>query len=222
MAVMDEFQKEREALKSASLSVRIKYFWDYNRGKVIIGIILLLIAGGFISAQLTKKEQVISGVFLNCFEQEYILGEFSEEFLLENEFNPKKQESYFVTDLPYQVGVQASDANMDVNQALYVYASSGVMDFIVSDSATMDDLAKKYFFIDLRDVLTEEECKALGNHFVTYENEDGEEVPILINIGKNEKMKKAYGDTCESLQLGVMLDNAHPENMNMFIEYLMK
>ena len=222
MAVMDEFKEEREALKSAPLSAKIKYFWDYNRGKVILGIILLLIAGGFISAQLTKKEQVISGVFLNCFEQEYILGEFSEEFLLENEFNPKKQETYFVTDLPYMVGEQAADANMDVNQALYVYASSGVMDFIVSDTDTMDDLAKKYFFIDLRDVLTEEEYKALETYFVTYENEEGEEVPILINIGKNEKMKNAYGSEYENLQMGVMLDNAHPENMNMFIEYLMK
>ena len=222
MAVMDEFQKEREALKNAPLSAKIKYFWDYNRGKVILGIILLLIAGGFISAQLTKKEQVVSGVFLNCFEQEYILEEFSEKFLEANEFNPKKQETYFVTDLPYMVGEKAADANMDVNQALYVYASSGVMDFIVSDPATMDDLAKKFFFIDLREVLTEEECKALETYFVTYENEEGEEVPILINIGKNEKMAKAYGEQYESLQMGVMLDNSHPENMNIFIEYLMK
>lgn len=222
MAVMDEFKEEREALKNAPLSTKLKYFWDYNRGKVILGIILLLIAGGFISAQLTKKEQVVSGVFLNCFEQEYILGEFSDEFLQENEFNPKKQETYFVTDLPYMVGEKAADANMDVNQALYVYASSGVMDFIVSDPDTMDDLAKKYFFIDLRDVLTEEESKALETYFVTYENEEGEEVPILINIGKNEKMQKAYGEEYENLQMGVMIDHAHPENMNILIDYLMK
>lgn len=222
MAVMDEFQKEREALKSAPFSVRIKYFWDYNRGKVIIGIILILIAGGFISAQLFKKEQVVSGVFLNCFEQEYILGEFSDEFLVENEFNPKKQETYFVTDLPYQVDGQAADASLDVDQALYVYSSSGVMDFFVSDPATMDDLARKYFFADLRDVLSEEECKALEPYFVTYENEEGEEVPVLIDIGKNERMAKAYGEDYESLQMGVMLDSAHPENMGMFIEYLMK
>ena len=222
MAVMDEFKEEREALKKAPLSVKIKYFWDYNRGKVILAIILILIAGGFISAQLTKKEQVVSGVFLNCFEQEYILGEFSEEFLVNNEFNPKKQETYFVTDLPYMVGEQAAEASMDVNQALYVYASSGVMDFIVSDSAAMDDLAKKYFFIDLRDVLTEEECKELEPYFVTYENEEGEEVPILIDIGKNEKMSKAYGDEYESLQMGVMIDNAHPENISAFVEYMMK
>lgn len=222
MAVMDEFKEEREALKNASLSKKLKYFWDYNRGKVFIGIILILIAGGFISAQLSKKEQVVSGVFLNCFEQEYILGEFSKEFLEENEFNPKKQETYFVTDLPYQADEKAADANMDVNQALYVYASSGVMDFIVSDPATMDDLAKKYFFIDLREVLTEEECKALESYFITYENEEGEEVPVLLNIGKNEKMAKAYGEEYETLQMGVMLDNSHPENMNIFIEYLMK
>ena len=222
MAVMDEFQKEREALKSAPLSARIKYFWDYNRGKVIIGIILLLIAGGFISAQLTKKEQVVSGVFLNCFEQKYVLGEFSEEFLTVNEFNSKKQETYFVTDLPYMVGESADSANVDVNQALYVYASSGVMDFIVSDPATMDDLAKKYFFIDLRDVLSEEKCKELEDKFVTYENEDGKLVPILINIGKNDKMVKAYGEEYDSLQMGIMLDNAHPENMDIIIDYLMK
>ena len=221
MAVMDEFQKEREALKNAPLSAKIKYFWDYNRGKVIIGIIFLVIVIGFISAQLTKKEQVISGVFLNCFEQEYILGDFSEEYLEKNEFNAKKQETYFVTDLPYQVGEQAADANMDGNQALYVYASAGVMDFIVSDSATMDDLAKKYFFVDLRDVLTDEEYKALESRCVTYENEDGEEVPILINIGKNEKMKKAYSDDYDNLQIGVMLDAAHPENIQTIIDYLM-
>ena len=220
MAVMDEFKEEREALKNAPLSAKIKYFWDYNRGKVIIGIILIFIAGGFIFAQVTKKEQVMSGVFLNCFEQEYILGEFSEEFLEKNEFNPRKQETYFITDLPYMVGEQAASANMDVNQALYVYASSGVMDFIVSDPTTMDDLAKKYFFIDLRDVLTEEECTALEKYFVTYENEAGEEVPILINIGKNERMTKAYGQEFDSLQMGVMLDHAHPENISKMIEYL--
>ena len=58
MAVMDEFQKEREALKNAPLSTKIKYFWDYNRGKVIIGIVLLVIGiaigGGIIIASLLK------------------------------------------------------------------------------------------------------------------------------------------------------------------------
>ena len=221
MAVMDEFKEEREALKNAPFSEKIKYFWDYNRGKVILGIILLLIAGGFISAQLTKKEQVVSGVFLNCFEQEYILGEFSEEFLVKNEFNPKRQETYFVTDLPYMVGEQAAYANTDVNQALYVYASSGVMDFIISDPATMDDLAKKYIFIDLREVLSEEKCKELENDFVTKKNEEGEEVPILINIGKNERMTKAYSEEYGNLQMGIMIDNAHPANMDIFVDYLM-
>ena len=222
MAVMDEFKEEREALKSAPLSVKIKYFWDYNRGKVILGIILILIAGGFISAQLSKKEQVVSGVFLNCYEQEYILGEFSEEFILENEFNPKKQETYFVTDLPYEVDKQAASANMDTNQALYVYASSGVMDFFIADPVVMNELANKYFFADLRDVLSEDDCIALEPYFVTYENEEGEEVPVLIDIGKNEKMAKAYGDEVESLQMGVLLDAAHPENMGEFVDYLMK
>ena len=222
MAVMDEFQKERESLKNAPISAKIKYFWDYNRGKVIIGIILLLIAGGFISAQLGKKEKVISGVFLNCFEQEYILGEFSEGFLKENEFNPRRQETYFVTDLPYQAGVKAADASMDVNQALYVYSSSGVMDFFVAEPATMDDLAKKYFFADLRDVLTEEECKTLEPYFVTYRNEAGEDIPVLIEIGKNDKMVKAYSEEYESLQMGVLLTSENTANIGAFIDYIMR
>ena len=45
---------------------------DKGTQSVIIGIILILIVCGFISAQIAKKEQVVSGVFLNCFEQEYI------------------------------------------------------------------------------------------------------------------------------------------------------
>ena len=222
MALMDEFQKERESLKKAPLGDRVKYFWDYNKGKVILGLFLLVLAGGVLFAQFSKKEHVISGAFLNCFEQEYILGEFSDAFLEENDFNPKRKETYFVTGLPYEVGEQADSVNMDTNQALYIYASSGVMDVIVADPVTMDDLAKKFFFTDIREVLTEEECKALEKYFVTYENEDGEEVPCLINIGKNEKMMKAYGETYESLQMGVMLDNAHPENIGAFIEFLMQ
>lgn len=222
MAVMDEFEKEREALKSAPLSAKLKYIWDYNKGKIIIGIILILIVGGFVSAQLSRKEQVISGVFLNCYEQEYILGEFSEEFLNENGFNPKKQETYFITDLTYEAGAKAAEASMDVNQALYVYASSGVMDFFVSDPTTMDDLAKKYFFADLTDVLSEEDYKALEPYFVSYENEEGEQVPVLLDLGKNERMAKAYGEEMETLYLGVLLDAAHPENVTALIEYLMK
>jgi hypothetical protein len=62
----------------------------------------------------------------------------------------------------------------------------------------------------------------LENKFVTYENEAGEQVPILINIGKNDKMSKAYGEEYESLQMGIMLDNAHPENMDIIVDYLMK
>ena len=95
------------------------------------------------------------------------------------------------------------------------------MDFIISDPATMDDLAKKYFFIDLREVLSEEKCKELENDFVTYKNEEGEEVPILINIGKNERMTKAYSEEYGNLQMGIMIDNAHPANMDIFVDYLM-
>ncbi len=218
MAVMDEFEKEREQVKNASFKKKLVYFLDYNKGKVIIAIILIAFLSWFLVTVLSKKEQVMCGIFLNCYEQEYITGEFSEEYLEKQSFDPKTQETYFVTDLTYQAG---SEVSVETNQALTVYASSGVMDFIVAEPEVLDELANKYYFADLTDVLSEEEYQALMPYFVFYENEEHELVPILIHIGKNERMQKAYGEEIEELCVGVLLDAPHTEGLADYIDYLM-
>lgn len=225
MAVMDEFKKERESIKDASLKKKLEYLWNYYWVQILIVAGFVLTIVGVFSVVTNKKESVLNGIYVNCYNADYVNGDLIEEFVEEQGIDLKKQEVYFVTDLTYRLddGMTSGSANKQTTQALTIYHESGTMDFVVAQKEIMEELALKNYFADLGDILTDEQYKAWESYFISFPNSKGEQVPVLIDMSKSEIVKDGYeGEAKESLVLGVVIGAPHKEMVGKYIEYLMR
>ena len=66
MPVMDEFKKEREAMKNGTPKQKLAYFWDYYKWHVIISVIVLVTAVSFIYQAVTRKSVALYALLLNA------------------------------------------------------------------------------------------------------------------------------------------------------------
>ena len=225
MAVMDEFKKERESIKTAPLSKKIEYIWNYYWVQILIVVGLILTIAGVFFVVTNKKEPVLNGIYVNCYKEDYVNGDLIEEFIEEQKIDLKEQEIYFVTDLTYRLddGMTSGTTNKQTTQALTIYHESGTMDFVAAQREVMEALALKNYFADLADILTEEQYAALEPYFISYPNSKGEQVPVLIDMSKSEILKDGYEeDAKDSLVLGVVTGAPHKEMVGKYIEYLMR
>lgn len=224
MAVKDEFKKERESIKNAPLDKKIQYIWNYYWVQIlfVVGIILVIIGVGVTVKN--KKETLLTGIYLNCYEEEYVNNELVEDFIEEKEIDTKKQELYFVTDLTYTAdddSLLGSD-NSSTGQALTIYHESGTVDFVIASRAVLEELAyEKNFFADLRLILSEEDIEKYESYFIYLESEEGEEVPILIDMSQSEKLKGAYKEDEKPLVMGFIINAPHAEMAADFVGYLL-
>lgn len=225
MAVMDEFKKEREQIKTAPLNEKIKYVWNYYWVQILLVVGLILTIAGVFFVVTNKKEPVLNGIYVNCHKEDYVNGELIEDFIKEQEIDLKKQEIYFVTNLSYRLddGMTSGSTNNQTTQALTIYHESGTMDFVTAQREVMEELALKNYFADLADILTEEQYAALEPYFISFPNSKGEQVPVLIDMSKSEILKEGFNDEAkDSLVFGVVIGAPHKEMVGKYIEYLMR
>ncbi len=225
MAVMDEFKKERESIKTAPLNKKLEYVWNYYWLQILLVVGFILIIFSIIFVVKNKKEPVLCGIYVNCQDEGYVNNELVEEFVEEQGINLKEQELYFVTNLAYRLddGMTSDSTNKQTTQALSIYHDARTMDFVTAERQVMEELALKNYFVDLADVLTEEQYEALEPYFIYFDNSKGEKVPALIDISSSEKLRAAYEDeAAETLTIGIVLEAPHPERVGKYIEYLMR
>lgn len=226
MAVLDEFREEREAMKQKSFKERAKYFWQYHKLQIIVPVVLVLIIVYIIHGMLTNTEEILNGVFLNCstVENEYVNQGLIEDFAEVQGIDTDKYDIHFTTDVNYEVGDedQASSVNQTANETLTIYAQAGTLDFVVGSHEVMEDLVNKKYFVDLTDVLSEEQCEKYESYFIYKETEAGGQVPLLIDMSQSECMQEVYGNSEETLAIGISLNAPHPEVIAGFIDYMME
>ena len=97
MAAMDEFRKEREAIKNGTLKQKLSYFWDYYKWYVIIPLIIIIAVGSTIYHKLTDPETILNGVLLNCYnmEKQDATLEFMESFYEAHDIDTKEYKADF-------------------------------------------------------------------------------------------------------------------------------
>ncbi len=254
MAQMDEFQEERDAvIKYGTPKEKLSYFWDYYKWHTIITILIITLLFSYIYTLVTAKDSVLNGCFLNIYEHEdsdYTTTDLANEFIAKLQLDASEYEVAFDTNLSYAPDGNATSesANYTVLQALMARAAGGDIDFIVGPHRVMNRLAYQEFFIDLSEVLTEEQYALYEPYFLYMDmavieqldaaianGEDGsaiaipdctkpetmaKPVPIFIDFSQNEKLTTIYGATNNNLTFGIVGSASNLDNSLKFIEFL--
>lgn len=249
MALMSEFQKEREAvLKHGTPKEKIKYIWDYYKWHIITPIIVISVIIWYIVHIVTAPDIILNGVLMNAYHTETsITGEeLLEEFYKEQEIDSKEEEINLNTSLYYTAG--NDNANYETTQALMAWHAADALDFIVGDLPSLTELAYRGYFPDLREVLTEEQIAKYEPYFLymdqdiytrrseilsnledassleypdcTKPEEMVDPIPVMIDISKSQKLSEVYTETSEVLTVGITVNVVNKALTLDFIDYL--
>lgn len=244
MAQMDEFKKEREAIKTAPLKKRLEYFWDYYKWHTIITIVVISIICGYVHHVVTAKESTLYGVLLNSFSEEDAISTIVDEFASQEEIDLSRYDIILNTSLSYGNAFTSTESQ----QVIIAQSSAGMIDFFTGDLESMQDLAYSFMLQDLREVLTEAQIEAYEPYFLYVDqavlddiNEAAnnlddtvsisypdchdpatmeDPIPVLIDMSRCDKLTFAYADVLTEIAFGVSASAPHTEKTLAFLDYL--
>ena len=251
MPVMDEFKKEREALKHGTLKEKFSYFMDYYKWHAIIAVAAIAFIISLAVQILNQKDTALYAAMINGLELESS-EEYKQSFAEYASLDLEKNEILFDTT----VRISSDDAysydreSMASKEKLMVYIASGEVDVFVTAPDVLELYAYNSFFLDLRTLLSPEQIAAYEPYFYYIDQTIADElkaaqdaldldyapvfpdptdpasitspIPIVINLKDSYSFRESYYYASEELVVGVVANSKRPETALSFIDFLLQ
>ena len=251
MSWKDELNNVKKVFANGTTKEKIEYIWDYYKWHLIVLALLCSLIGNLIYTNLTAKDYALRGIFLNVFAEEDRILEFKEDFMEKFPIDSATQDMLFDTSLYYLPKREASttDISYQTMQTLSAKIAAGEVDFLVADVSILKELTYNEYFLDLSDVLTEEQLKkyqdcllyydkslleqlyqidfSSGNNLeITFPDPTKPElmedpVPIMLCVSDSEKISNFYPNTDKEYGIAWIINGENREKTIDFLEFLL-
>ncbi|MBR3762323.1 MAG: hypothetical protein IKK59_06230 [Lachnospiraceae bacterium] len=161
MAVMDEFKEERAKMKEQPFKKRLEYFWDYHKYHVLAGAFVLFFVIDMIYNMLTAKDTAFMAILLNSAHDEAKAATYTEALTTAMGINPSKEQLMIDTS----IHITGDGTDYESSQVLSVRVGANEMDVMLADADTFGTYVRSELFLDLREVLTEEQIAYYEDNF---------------------------------------------------------
>lgn len=252
MSWKNDLNNVKKIFQNGTTKEKFEYIFDYYKWHILVIILVIYFIANMIYTNLTTKEYVLQGIFLNMFSESNTLTDLEQDFLNDYPINDDSEDIFFDSSLYYLPNTNSSNstASYETLQLLTVRIATGEIDFIIGDLATIADLSYNQYFSNLVEVLSEEQIKAYESYFLYYdkavlEKWDSidytsenisemyipdptrpelmeEPVPVMINISVNDKLTEIYPETPTNYAIGIVANGPNKENTLEFLDYLIQ
>ena len=250
MKLSDQFREELAILKALKGRDRVQHLYQYYKWRILAILLCFAILLSAVVNAVVKKDYVLSGILLNYTEDVYgdRLSALIDDFLDANDIDKKEYTLELITSLSYlQDDAEfATDSYMAVEN-LTARIAGKMLDFVVCDLYSMENLAYSEFFADLSTVLTPEQMEAYAPHLlymdlafveklkeiVDTENYDVEiqipdsrkpemmekPIPVFIDISGSDYLDPNKSKTTV---LAIAIDTPHKDMVRNFVDFIMQ
>ena len=249
MAVMDEFKKERAALKNAGFKAKWNYFWDYYKLPVAIGAIAFALIVTFVVQVIQRKDTALFVAIVNGNELTLDATPYVEEFCDYAEIDTESEAALFDTTIDIDFD-NIGDITKSSLEKMMVYIAAQEVDVIVSTSDMIEYYGYGGSFIDLREFLSAEQFAKYEPYFyyideaIILEKEAASNamdydftptypanpndptsmktpIPVGIYLGENaEAFLDNYYFSAKDPVVSVIVNTVRPETASAFIEFI--
>lgn len=213
----DTHKSEWQKWKELDKSQKKQYFMDYYFKIILIGVILIALAGYLIYTMFFRhqKETVFYAAVVydmyNPEQKERIANEFGEYL----EINTEDQQISF-DDTYYK----AEDMGMASMERLMTYIIAGQVDVIITSQEEFERMAQNGNFADLTEQLPTELYSYFEDSMCwTTQKEEDSKKPYGIYLNGSETYKELYG-SLENPVIGIVVNSKYKNNANEFLKYL--
>lgn len=253
MKLSDQFREELAILKALKGKERLQHLFQYYKWRILAIVLCFAILLSAVVNAIIKKDYVLTGILLNYTEDVSgdKLSALTSDFLTANGIDEKEYTLELITSLSYlQDNAEfATDSYMAVEN-LTARVTGKMLDFVVCDLDTIENLAYSEFFVDLSTVLTKEQMEAYAPYLlymdmafvekikeiVESENYDVEielpdskkpetmekPIPVFIDISGSDYSDAIYPGEKKDIVLAIAVNAPHEEMLREFVDFLMK
>ena len=201
-----------------------------------------------------KQEVVLNGIVLNVYdyENENPVADLGDAYLKHEGLDASKYDISLNSSLTYRAGNDNSSQyhDLETSQAILTQCAAGSIDFMISPLGSVIEYANNGVFVNLKEVLSEEEFKLYEPYFLyvdqavveakdelinnggnpddistpdpTKPEEMKEPIPVLIDISSCKKVSDIYNYTDDTLAFCVTIKAPNPKRIPSFLEFLFK
>ena len=210
-------EKKKLNFKEVGVRGTIVHLWTYYKWWAIIPlIVIIMVVYTIIAYRQETKKVYLKIAMVNAYQDgmdlfvDYSKSIGHEVVVDTSYFHPTNEDSVYLT----------TDQATSI-QKLATQYQSGLIDIMVTNSRAAQEYTERAF-LDLRDVLDENEMKQLEEEGLIYylESEEGEKVPVGINVTGMEFFEPAYPGSEEKHYLLLSSFSNKKEEEKLILEYL--
>lgn len=206
----------------------------------------LYLIGALFYSNITAKETVLQGIFLNTLGTSEAALALKNDFLAVSPIDTASEDIVFNTSVYYDTDIDTT-TSYQLMQVLNTKIAVGEADFIVSEDVILTDLAYNEYFCDLSKLLSEEQMQMYEPYFLYYdravveklrsidftdENEPkiilpdpsrpelmDDPIPIMINVSESPKLFYLYKNSTRNYAIAFSVNGANSEKALEFLNF---
>lgn len=245
-----DLEQAKHIFKTGTPKEKAEYIWDYYKIPIIVILVLIYLIINIVHSQLTAKDYVLQGLFLNTLTEAEAVQELEDGFLEAYPIDQDKEDVFLDTSIYYLPDSdQASlDTSYQAIQVLSVRVAAGEIDSMAAETEILTDFAYDGYFSDLSEVLSDEQYRKYEPYFLYYDKAVMEElsdvdytleeadavilpdpakpelmeepVPVMIDITECEKLSLLYPNSAKNYAFALIVNGPHTEKALELLEYL--
>lgn len=245
-----DLEQAKHIFKAGTPKEKAEYIWDYYKIPIIVILVLIYLIVNIVHSQLTAKDYVLQGIFLNALAETETVQELEDGFLESYPIDQNKEDIFLDTSIYYlpDSDQTSMDTSYQAIQILSVRVAAGEIDSMAAETEILTDFAYDGYFSDLSEVLTEEQYQTYEPYFLYYDKAVMEElsdvdytleeaeavilpdpakpelmeepVPVMIDITECEKLSLLYPNSAKNYAFALITNGSHTEKALELLEYL--
>lgn len=180
----EHWEKLKAELKGMTPGEKLEHLWEYYKWVPAVFAGFLFIVATVIAAIISiNTETILAGAIINVpvDPDGYVV---LQEGYYERAHTEGKRQVVELTNMNFVDPYTTTDQTYatDILENVTAMLSADVLDYLIYDDVALPFFMTPEMFVDLRKLFTEEELAAMGNAVIKLEMEDGELIPIAIDI----------------------------------------
>ena len=180
------FSKLRADLKGMTWKEKAEHIWEYYRYMLLAALCVLMIVGGLLWGMIVPQPELHIGgaqcnMELTIEGYDYLTGDFQRDVLGKEDGQSTLSTFWFYGEYT----VDTVEDNYGAHNSVTAYVETQKLDYMLVDLFSFRYFAGDRLFMDLRQILTEEELAELDAQDLLLYEEDvttGQKTPTAINI----------------------------------------
>ena len=224
IALMKErLNKLKKTLAPMTPVQRLDHLWTYYKGVLfVIGIVAMIGYITYTGIANANIETLISGVYVNVKMDTAGSAYVTDDYFAHLE-GVKGEQIIDVSHSYFGELTSTKEVEYSYNAAMKVIAlvTAQQLDYIVADDIGFAFYITYDVFMDLRDILTEDEMSYWEPYIIYYEAEGQERVPVALNIQETAFYKKFLSANENNIYLSFIVNTLRKDTCRDFWDYLM-